>query len=582
MTDWDYSTDILVVGSGGGGMTAALVAKDLGNESMIIEKGSYYGGSTAISGGALWVPNNHLMKQVGIKDTPEEAFIYLKTIVDDRVDEDRLKAFLDTAPEMVKYLEDNSHVKYRIVKGYSDYHYEIEGAKTDGGRTIEPVKFSILNLEKPLRSQLRTLMAQAIFFGKIMIDATEGCQLAGTTLQARFMVVRMLLSYLFNPFRFFAKFDTRLTLGNALIARLRLSLYERDIPLWLNTAAMRLIVEDKKVIGLEARKDKKTIFIRVKKGIILAAGGFERNQAMRDKYHSPPSNSEWSLGNPGNTGDAIKMGIEAGAALELMDCLWWMPVTMVPGDSMPWYAKDSWWEKIAKEPGSKMAWFNIADRCMPRGIIVNSKGRRFANEAEPYLDFIHNLLRCHREDANAIPSWMIVDQKFYRNYPLGPVLPNFPIKKYIQNGFLKTYDTLEGLAAKCDMDPEGLKDEIKKYNQYAKDGVDKDFHKGETAIDRYYADPRVKPNPCMGPIEKPPFYAMKVFPGDVGTKGGLLTDAKARVLREDGSVIEGLYATGNCAASVMGDTYPGAGGTIAPAMTFGYIAALHAAGLRTE
>lgn len=578
MTEWNYTTDILVVGSGGGGMAAALISKDLGCDTLIIEKGEYYGGSTAISGGAIWVPDNHIMKREGIKDSLEEGLNYLKSITRGRVEEDRLKAYVHTAHEMVKYLEDNSHVKFKTIAGYSDYYTDAEGARPEGGRTIEPEKFSLWKLPEQDRKTIRALCAQAIFFGKILIDATEGRRLAGTSLSARLMVMRMLISFFLNPVRFMSGIDSRLTLGNALIAGLRRSLCDRDIPLWLNTPAVRLISENGRIVGLEAKKEGKAIFIQAKKGVILAAGGFEKNQAMREKYQEPPFSADWSAGNPDNKGDAINMGLDIGAAIDLMGESWWMPMTLIPGDTMPWYAKNTWWDKLSKEPGSKLQWFNMIDRCMPRCIIVNSSGRRFTNEAEPYLDFINNLRSCHWENAEAVPSWMIVDQKYYRTYPLGPVMPNFPIKKYIKNGFIKTGKTLEELAKQCGIDSEGLVDEVRKYNTYAKNGKDPDFHKGEKFLDRYYSDPKVKPNSCMGPIEKPPFYAMRVYPGDIGTKGGLKTDADARVLKEDGATIEGLYATGNCAASVMGDTYPGAGGTIAPSMVFGWRAAKHAAG----
>ncbi len=576
MEPWDYTTDLLAVGSGGGGMTAALIASDLGNETLIIEKSGYYGGSTAMSGGAIWVPDNPAMKREGLEDSLDDAFRYLKILTKGRVGEDRLSAFLQSAPEMVKYLEEKSHVKFKVIPEYSDYYAKVEGAKPEGGRTLEPERFNIRNLPRAHRGTLRSLVAQAIFFGRIMIDATEGRRLAGTTLGARLGVARMLGSFFLNPGRSLAGVDSRLTLGNALVARMRLSLLDREVPLWLETSVKRLVVEGERVVGVEAEKEGKGIRIRARKGVILAAGGFEKNQGMREQYQKPPFSSEWSVGNPENTGDAIRIGLEIGAAVDFMGEAWWMPVTMIPGDTMPWYTRGSWWNKIAEQPGSELPWFNIVDRCMPRSMIVNARGRRFTNEAEPYMDFINNLRTCHWEQAEAVPSWMIVDHKYYRTYPLGPIMPGFPIKKYIEKGVIKRGATLEELAAACGIDPGGLVEEVNRYNQAIVCGKDPDFQKGDTLLDRYYADPGVKPNPCLGPIEKPPFYAMRILPGDIGTKGGLRTDAHACVLREDGSPIEGLYATGNCAASVMGDTYPGAGATIAPAMVFGWRAARHA------
>jgi len=567
-------TDVLVVGSGGGGMTAALTAKDLGNEVLIIEKSSQYGGSTAISGGTIWIPDNSLMKEKGVDDSREKAFAYLQKITQGKVDEKRLWAYINTGHEMVDYLAQYSHVTFRVVEGYSDYYPGVDGSKPEGGRTIEPVPFYAGKLGK-LRDQMLMYHAQMVFFGKLMISSLESRDMVGTTVKNRLSIMKMFAAYLFNPLRVFAKVDTQLTLGNALIGRLRLSLSERDVPLHLNTTAKRLVCENGRVTGLMAEKDGRILYIKVNKGVILAAGGFEKNQAMKAAYQTAPVSSDWTLGHWGNQGDAINMGLDIGASVSLMDDAWWTPVALVPGKHLPWYIKGAWWEDAARNEGIDIPWFIIGERSLPGCIIVNMKGRRFTNEAVPYIDFVKHQYASHHKGDNAVPAYMVADRRFLRKYAFGPLLPGMYVKKYLACGHLVSAATIEELAEKCGIDGKGLAEEIEKNNGFAREGKDTDFHKGESSVDRYYSDAASKPNPCLGVIDKPPYYAIKVYPGDLGTKGGLDTDENTRVLKTDGTPIEGLYATGNCAASVMGNTYAGAGGTIGPAMVFGYIAAHH-------
>ena len=553
---WDYITDVLVVGSGGGGMTAALIAKDQGYDALVIEKGTAYGGSTAMSGGCIWAPHNHLMKEAGLSDSSEEALIYLKTITAGQVSEERLRAYIETAPQMVNYLETHSHVRFQIVPGYSDYYPDVPGSKSDGGRTIEAVPFNARRLGK-MRGQMRQLPSQSRLFGRMMATAYDAHLMMDSSLRGRLRAANLFLLYFLNPARSLARTDTRLTLGNALIGRLRLSLANRNIPVWLNTAARRLVVENGCVIGLEVEQVGKMIRIQVRRGVILAAGGFAHNRAMRERYQHQPITDAWTVACPEETGDAIQMGLEVGAALDFMDDAWWMPTTIVPGEDIPNLI--------------------IVERSLPGCIIVNAKGRRFTNEAAPYIDVVKDQYASHSQGCGAIPAYLIVDGRFRRRYPLSPMLPMFTPRKYLLNGYLKVADTLEGLASKCGIDPQGLVAEVKKFNEYAVMGRDLEFMRGDNVIDRYYGDPSVKPNPCLGPLDKPPYYAVELWPGDLGTKGGLVTDAHARVLCQDSSPMAGLYATGNCSASVMGNTYAGAGATIGPSMVFGYLAALHAA-----
>jgi 3-oxosteroid 1-dehydrogenase len=554
---WDHTVDVLVVGSGGGGMVAALIAKDRGADALVIEKSGLYGGSTAMSGGSIWVPNNHLMRKAGLPDSPEEALAYLKAVTEGKVSEERLRAYVKAAPEMVEYLEQKSHVRFQIVPGYSDYYPGLAGGKPGGGRTIEAVPFDARKLRSML-AELRPLPRQAMVFGRMMATAHDAHRLLDSSMMGRLRAARIFASYLLNPFRSLAKTDTRLTLGNALVGRMRLSLADHHIPVWLNTAAGNLIVDAGRVVGVQARKAGESVRIRANSGVILAAGGFSQNRTMREKYQRQPITDAWTVANPADHGDGIRMGIELGAMVEFMDDAWWMPTSVAPGEEMPN--------------------MSIVDRSLPGCIIVNKQGKRFTNEAAPYIDVVKNQYAVHFKAGGAIPAYFIMDQRFRSKYPAGPMMPMSTPKKFIASGYLKVADTLEGLAEKCGIDPQGLAAEVRRFNQYAVSGKDLEFGKGDTAIDRFYADASVKPNPCLGSLDRPPYYAIELWPGDLGTKGGLVTDEHARVLREGGAAIEGLYAIGNCSASVMGNSYAGAGATVGPSMAFGYIAALHAVG----
>jgi len=554
---WNHITDVLVVGSGGGGMTAALMARDRGADALVTEKSGLYGGSTAMSGGSIWIPNNHLMKRAGLPDSPEEALTYLKAVTAGKVSDERLRAYTKTAPEMVHYLEEKSRVRFQIVPGYSDYYPDVEGSKPGGGRTIEAVPFDVRKLGR-VRAELRPLPHQARVFGRMMATAYDAHGLLDSSMLGRMRAARIFALYVLNPFRSLSSIDTRRTLGNALVGRLRLSLADRNIPILLNTSASHLIIEGGRVIGLEAQKAGQSVRIRANRAVILAAGGFAHNKAMREKYQRQPITDAWTVASPADDGDGIQMGIELGAKVDFMDDAWWMPTSLALGEEMPI--------------------MSIVDRSLPGCIIVNKKGKRFTNEAAPYIDVVKNQYASHFKEGDAIPAYFIMDQRFRSRYPAGPMLPMYTPKRFISNGYLKVADTLESLAEKCGIDPQGLAAEVARFNQYAVAGKDLDFKKGDNSIDRFYSDPSVGPNPCLGPLDKPPFCAIELWPGDLGTKGGLVADDHARVLRQDGSPIEGLYATGNCSASVMGNSYAGAGATIGPSMVFGYIAASHVVG----
>ncbi|MBI4519000.1 MAG: FAD-binding protein [Deltaproteobacteria bacterium] len=560
-TNWDQTVDLLIVGSGAGAMTAALTAYDRGAAPLLIEKSDRYGGNSAMSGGGLWVPCNPLMDSVGIKDSSADAWAYLKATVGEAVAEDRLRAYLEQAPQLVKYLTEHSRVKFVALPEYADYYPHAPGWRP-GGRCIEPTNFDARLLGDEFLN-LREQNPQMLIMNRIFMTVLEARTLLTRAAGWIALTMKLMGGYWLDlPWRFKSKRDRNLAMGNALVGMLRRSLMDRGIPLWLQTAARELVVENGRVVGVVADKNGRRIRIRADKGVVLAAGGFEHHQAMREKYLPNPTRTEWSCGNHANTGDAINLGLAVGAALDLMDDAWWGPVTLVPGESH--------------------ARILVIEKSLPGSIMVNKRGERFVNEAAPYIDVVNAMYKSNTPDTPCVPAYVVFDATFRKKYPYGPILqasqqPDWALPKPLK-GYLKKADTLEGLAAQLDLDPAGLRATITKFNQYARSGTDLDFHRGETVFDRYYGDEKVKPNACLAAIATPPFYGIAAYPGELGTKGGLKADARARVLTEAGQPIPGLYAVGNCSAATMGHSYPGAGATIGPAMTFGYIAARDAVG----
>jgi 3-oxosteroid 1-dehydrogenase len=553
---WDHTVDLLVVGSGAGAMTAALTAYDRGGAPLLIEKSDRYGGNSAMSGGGLWVPNNHLMESAGVKDTPEDAWAYLKGTVGNAVGEDRLRTYLEQAPQMVKYLTEHSKVQLVALPEYADYYQNVTGCRP-GGRSIEPKSFHAGSLGDEFLN-MREQNPQMLIMNRIFMTVFEARTLLTRAPGWIRLTMKLMGRYWLDiPWRFKSRRDRNVAMGNALVGMLRRSLLDRGIPLWLKTAARELVVENGRVVGVVAQRDGAPVCIRANKGVVLAAGGFEASQAMREKYLPHPTRAEWSCGNHANTGDAINLGLSVGAALDLMDDAWWGPTTVVPG-----------------EPHARML---VIEKSLPGSILVNKSGERFVNEAAPYIDVVNAMYKTSTAAAPCVPAYMVFDTTYRKKYPCGPVLqasqqPDWMLPKALRNYFKKA-DTLDALAAQLGVDAAGLKATVTKFNQYARSGKDLDFHRGETVFDRYYGDEKVQPNACLAPIETPPFYGLEAYPGELGTKGGLKTDARAHVLKETGEAVPGLYAIGNCSASIMGHSYPGAGATIGPAMTFGYIAA---------
>jgi 3-oxosteroid 1-dehydrogenase len=549
-TLWNKEVDLLMVGSGGGGMTAALVAKSMGLDVLVIEKTEFFGGSTARSGGGLWIPNSYLLEKDGVADSFEKAREYMKNTVGERVPQKMQDAYLTHAPRMLTWLRDNTCVQFQRTPGYADYYPERPGGVA-ASRSLEPVPFNgkklgaeLANLRKPMAEAPGGLVLTASDYQKIgMLTSTWTGKL--TALKAGFLWIRDLITG-----------ARSLTMGQALSGRLRHAMQQADIPLWLRTAFQELVVENGRVEGVVAVKDGQLIRIRARKGVILAAGGFAHNLEMRKKYLPAPTSVDWTVSNPGDTGEAILAGIKLGAALDLMEDAWWGPSSRPPDE----------------EP-----FFHVGERGYPGGLIVNAAGQRFVNESAPYIDVVHSMYTKHSEGAAHIPVYFLFDQRFRDKYLFGLFFPMLPIpKRYFENGYICRAATIASLARQIGVDETALAGTVQRFNEFARSGKDLDFKRGKSAYDRYYGDPTVKPNPNLAPLQRPPFYAVKMWPGDLGTKGGLVTDECARVLRTDGTIIAGLYAVGNTMASVMGSSYPGAGATIGPAMTFGYLAALHA------
>ena len=539
--------DVVVVGSGGAGMTAALAAADQGLATVVIESSPWFGGSTSRSGGGVWIPNNYALEKAGRTNSLEESKKYLYAIVGDAVPRERIDAFLEKGPETLAFVRDHSAARFVWVPQYSDYYPEAPGGKAHG-RSVEPVPVNGRILGDEL-ARLHPAYTKAPVGMVVMQADYRWLSLAMRTFRGPVTALKVGLRRLFNLLTRRPMYG----MGQAMMIGMRKGLLDAGVPILYETPLTGLLVEGDRVTGVHVTRDGAPATIRARHGVVLASGGFEKNLEMRERYQRSPVSTEWTTGAPSNTGGGITAAVEVGAAVDLMDDAWWGP--SIPLPSGPWFC--------------------LAERNLPGSIIVNQAGRRYANEAAPYVDAVHAMYDGEATGVGHVPSWMVLDQRYRNRYlfaGLGPRQP-FPGRWY-KSGVVVRADTLEELAERTGVDPAGLAETVARFNEMARAGVDEDFHRGDSAYDKYYGDPTVRPNPSLGPIDKAPFYAVKMVPGDLGTKGGVVTDPRARALREDGSVIEGLYAAGNASAAVMGHTYAGAGATIGPAMTFGYIAAL--------
>lgn len=540
------SVDVIVVGAGGAGMAAALAASSRGLDTVLIEKSAYFGGSTARSGGGVWIPGNYALKAAGQDDPLENAKLYLDSIVGDVVPKVRRDTYLERGAEVMDFIREKTPLRFTWVPQYADYHPEAPGGRA-AGRSAEPIPMDARFLGEELRrlhpqytkAPANMIVTQADF---------RKISLGLRTIRGPLTMAKVLLKRIVSLVRG----QKMYAMGNAIAIGLRKGLMDAGVPVHYETELRDLVLEDGRVVGVRVLRDGTEQVVRARRGVILGSGGFEKNLEMREKYQPQPTSVDWTTGSQFNTGGGVLAGIAAGAQTDLMDDAWWGPTIPLPSGP----------------------WFCLAERNLPGSIIVNQAGERFMNEALPYVEAVHEIYRGEATGVGHVPAWMIIDQRYRNRYLFAGLSPRQPFPgRWYKNGTVRKAATIEELAEQIEVPPGALSETLARFNRFARSGVDEDFHRGESAYDKYYSDPTVKPNPSLHVIDQAPFYAVKIVPGDLGTKGGLVTDERARVLRPDGSAIPGLYAAGNVSSAVMGRTYAGPGATIGPALTFGYLAA---------
>lgn len=559
----EHNFDVVVVGSGAGALLAAVRAADAGLSVLVVEKSGLLGGTSATSGGGIWIPDNYDMPRVGMRDSIDAAFTYVKACAKGLASDERILAYVETARHMARYLREIG-VPYRSMARYSDYYPEMAGAMP-GGRTMDPVDFDAGKLGVEALAQLRNNNPGQLILGRMTMNAFEAQTVLARERMAKPKLMWIMLRYAIDyPWRRKTIRDRRMTGGQALLGGLFTALRKRDVTVWLNAPMQSLRREGARVSGIVVERDGHSVTVQARQGVLLAAGGFERNQEMRAQYLPLPTDQAWTATPPGgNTGDTIRAGAEAGGALHLMAHTWGAPTLSVP-----------------KEDRFRAL---FVERSLPGCMVVNAAGQRFLNESCPYPEFQQAMFADHARNGGEIGAWIVFDAEFRRKYPMGPLGPGEAqpdhrlSKSWLGSVYFKAA-TLEELARQIGVDPAGMVATAERMSDFARSGKDLDFDRGGNVFDRYYSDASVKPNPNLAPIGTGPFYAIRLYPGDIGTKGGLLTDADARVLDGAGQAIEGLYCTGNNSASVMGPAYPGAGSTLGPAMTFGLRAVEHMAG----
>jgi succinate dehydrogenase/fumarate reductase flavoprotein subunit len=536
-------------------MAAALAAHESGLTVLIVEKSSYVGGSTARSGGALWLPASPILDERGADDTVERAEAYLRAVVAGSAPPERSAGYLRNLTGTVDMLRRTTPIRLAWARDYSDYHPEEQGG-TGAGRTCEcrPLNSAILG-------EYRTRLRPGLMEPKIPMPTTTA-DYRWMNLMARVprkglpTIAKRLaqgLGGLLIGRRYVAG-------GQALAAGLFAGVVRAGIPIWTDTELQRLTTDQGRVTGAVVGHDGREVTITARRGVVLAAGGFDHSMAMRWKFQSESLGEHMSLGAASNTGDAIHAAQDLGAATDLMDQAWWFPA-------------------VAPLPGGAPS-VMLAERSLPGSLIVDQNGTRFTNEASDYMSFGQCLLDRERSGNPVESMWIVFDQKYRNSYVFaGELFPRMQIPpSWYEAGIAHRSDDLIELAGKIGVPRTRFGDTMTRFNEMSRAGHDADFQRGISVYDRYYGDPTISPNPNLRALDKAPFYAVKMVLSDLGTCGGLRADDRARVLREDGSVIEGLYAIGNTAANAFGTTYPGAGATIAQGLVYGYVAARDAAG----
>ncbi len=561
---WDEVADLVIVGSGGGSMCAALAAKRLGKRALIVEKQALIGGSTGFSGGVWWVPNNAVMKRAGVADTAERARQYLDAVVaydGPGTTPARRDAFIRTGPKMVDFLE-REGMKFVYADGWSDYYDELPGGEPRGRSLLAELfdtrelgeweprlsRYKGFNLPVPTDQFPALMLAKHTWSGRKAALALVGRIIKGKLTGARLAGA-----------------------GAAIQGRMLQIALREQLPIWTESPLAELIVEGGRVSGVAVRREGALVRVQARDGVLLNVGGFSRSAEMRRRFQPRPSSHTWTNANPGDTGEGIEMAMGLGAAVDCMDEAWWVVTSLGPDGRPPkpgGYAGD----------GTPLPFMHHLDLSLPHSMMVDQLGERFCDEAGAYMEIGQRMYRRERETGKAVPSWVVMDSRQRARYPWGTAQPGQVPQEWLDSGYMIKADSMAELAARTGIAADGLRRTVDRFNGFCHTGVDADFGRGSRAFDRCHGDPTVKPNPNLGAIEQAPFYAVRMYPGDVGTAGGLVTDEHARVLGEGGAVIDGLYATGNCTASVVGRCYPGAGASIGASFTFGYIAAHHALG----
>lgn len=562
MAEMKTEYDLLVVGSGAAGLSAAITARKRGLDVAVLEKETVFGGTTALSGGVLWIPLNHHGLSQNPSDSVEKVRLFLKSEVGDFFDEEAVAAFIESGPKMVEFFERETSMEF-VPTMYPDYHPNQQGG-VDLGRSILAKPYDIRGLGKDmvrLKPPLRSITFIGMMFNSSNADLKHFFR-ATKSLTSFLYVAKRLASHLKEMILY--RRAVQVTSGNALAARLAKSALDSGIPIFTSTPVRELLKSGKRISGVKISGDSGQREIYARHGVILACGGFPHDLTRISKAypHLRRGHEHLSPTPDSNTGDGCNMAEQVGGVVDIrfQEPAAWMPVTKV----------DFGGGEIGVFP-------HLLDRYKPGIIGVLANGRRFTNESNSYHDVgaaLHRACEGMQETA----MWLVCDREALAKYGLGYVKPApMPIGKFVRNGYLLKGDTLMELARNAGIDPGGMEQTVREYNKYAIRGEDPSFGRGSTSFNRYLADPEQRPNPCVAPIEQGPFYAVKVLMGDLGTFDGLRTSVVGEVLRSDGETIAGLYAAGNDRASVMGGNYPGAGITHGPNMTFGYITANHIA-----
>ena len=540
-----HHCDFLVLGGGAAGLSGALAARLERMDVLLAEKESWLGGATALSGGTIWLPGSHVLERAGIADSVDRGLHYLEGLASaamDGIDRERMAAFVRESPNFARFLDDQG-LALRHARGWSDYYAERPGGLA-AGRTLYCDAFDLRDLGEAadwLAPGALFAVAHSIEVSRMALGV-RSFEAAGAALRVALRSLRARLTG--------ARLATR---GKALVGRLLLAALRSGVVVWRGAPLRELTVRDGRVAGAILERGGERVEVVARQGVLLAAGGFARDAGLRAAYQAPLG-IDATMAPAGDTGDGIKAARQGGAALAMMDQSWWVPGTKTPAGPM----------------------VHVWDRCFPHSLVVDVAGERYMDEAGPYMEVGQHMIARHKA-LGTDHSWLILESRHRSRYAFGMAPPMVTPADWLESGYMIRADSVARLAAAIAVPEARLHATLDRFNADARAGVDTDFGRGSKAISRYYGDRRVRPNPNLGPVEQAPFYAVRLYPGDVGTAGGVRTDADGRALDAALAPIEGLYAAGNNASGVFGPCYPGAGASIAPGMLFGARAARHAA-----